>query len=131
MFAPDEARHLWLDLNRDGVDDLNSDSFGYSNNWWTDWADTSATARQTDMRKYFRVKPYGSPNAGSGAGPNYSCTTTPITPLQDVTKAEGKQAVVDAIDKMAADRQHQRARRHGLGLARGVRRRALHRRQTR
>ena len=100
MFAPDEARHLWLDLDRDGVDDLNSDNFGYSNNWWTDWADTNATARQTDMRKYFRVKPYGSPNAGSGAGPNYSCTTTPITPLQDVTKAEGKQAVVDAIDRM-------------------------------
>ncbi len=100
MFAPDEAKHLWRDLNNDGTNDLNGDSFGYSNSWWTDWADTGALARQTDMRKYFRVKPYDSPSAGSGAGPNYSCTTAPITPLQDVTKAEGKEIITDAIDAM-------------------------------
>ncbi len=100
MFAPDEARHLWRDLNNDGVNDLNSDSFGYSNSWWTDWADTTALARQTDMRKYFRVKPYDSPSAGSGAGPNYSCTTAPITALQDVTKIVGKETIIDAIDAM-------------------------------
>ena len=100
MFAPDEAKHLWRDINNDGTDDLNSDSFGYSNSWWTDWADTGASSRQTDMRKYFRVKPYESPRAGSGAGPNYSCTTAPITPLQDVTIAAGMQIIVDAIDAM-------------------------------
>ena len=100
MFAPDEAKHLWRDLNNDGYNDLNSDSFGYSNSWWTDWADTGALSRQTDMRKYFRVKPYDSPNPGSGAGPNYSCTTNPITPLQDVTKTEGKDVILGAIDEM-------------------------------
>jgi Flp pilus assembly protein TadG len=100
MFAPDEAKHLWRDLNNDGTNDLNGDSFGYSNSWWTDWADKGALERQTDMRKYFRVKPYDSPSAGSGAGPNYSCTTAPITPLQDVTKAEGKEIITDAIDAM-------------------------------
>ena len=100
MFAPDEAKHLWRDLNNDGVNDLNGDSFGYYNSWWTDWADTGATARQTDMRKYIRVKPYGSPNAGSGPGPNYSCTTNPITPLQDVTISTGKQKIIAAIDAM-------------------------------
>ena len=53
------------------------------------------------MRKYFRVKPYeASTNPGSGDGPNFSCTTTPITPLTDVTVAEGKQAILDAIDDM-------------------------------
>ena len=101
MFAPDEAKHLWRDLDKDGDNDLNSDSFGYSNNWWTDWADTNATARQTDMRKYFRVKPYGSSSAGS-AGPNFSCTTNPITPLQDVTTVAGKKVITDAINAMAS-----------------------------
>jgi Flp pilus assembly protein TadG len=100
MFAPDEAKHRWRDLNHDGTNDLNDDSFEYNNNWWVDWADTDATDRQRDARKYFRVKPYGSSSAGSGYGPNFSCTTTPITPLTDVTVAEGKQAILDAIDDM-------------------------------
>ena len=52
------------------------------------------------MRKYFRVKPYGSSSAGSGYGPNFSCTTSPITPLKDVTDVAGKQAIIDAIDAM-------------------------------
>jgi Flp pilus assembly protein TadG len=104
MFAPDEAKHLWRDLNDDGYNDLNNDSFGYYNSWWTDWSDSGALSRQTDMRKYFRVKPYDAPNAGSGAGPNYSCTTNPITPLQDVTKAEGKDVILDAIDDMEPTR---------------------------
>ena len=42
MFAPDEAGHRWRDLDRDGVDDLNADTFGYGNNWWADWDDTTA-----------------------------------------------------------------------------------------
>ena len=100
MFAPDEAKHLWRDLDRDGVNDLNGDSFGYGNNWWADWADTDATARQADMRKYFRVKPYGSTNPGSGDGPNFSCTTSPITPLTDVTKSRARRRSSTAIDAM-------------------------------
>lgn len=105
MFAPDEAKHLWrLDIDGDGdIDDdssdLNSRSYGYDNNWWADWDNSGATSRQRDMRKYFRVKPYGAASAGS-AGPNFSCTTTPITPLKDVTKLAGKQAIIDAIDAM-------------------------------
>ena len=39
--------------------------------------------------------------AGSGHGPNSSCTTNPITPLDDVSKAEGLKAIKDAIDAMA------------------------------
>ena len=106
MFAPDEAKHLWrLDMDGDGdiednTPDLNDSGFGYGNNWWADWANTDATSRQADMRKYFRVKPYGSNNPGSGDGPNFSCSTTPITPLTDVTTIEGKQTILDAIDAM-------------------------------
>ncbi len=101
MFAPDEPRHLWNDLDRNPYTyELDETNFGYSNNWWADWADTDAASRQSDMRKYFRVKPYGAPAAGSGDGPNSSCTTNPITPLQDVTTAESKQVILDAIDDM-------------------------------
>ncbi len=107
MFAPDEPRHLWRHLDHDDADvDLDADNFGYSNNWWADWADTAKTtagavSRLTDMRKYFRVKPYGSANPDSGDGPNSSCTTNPITPLHDVTTVEGKQVILDAIDAMS------------------------------
>jgi len=100
MFAPDEAGHRWRDTNHDGVDDLNGTSYGYSNNWWADWQNTDATNRQADMRKYFRIKPYGSSSAGTGYGPNFSCTTNPITPLTDVTVEAGKTAITNAIDAM-------------------------------
>jgi hypothetical protein len=100
MFAPDEAGHRWRDIDHDGENELNDTSYGYSNNWWADWADTTAQPRQWDARKYFRVKPYGSSSAGSGYGPNFSCTTSPITPLTDVTVATSKQIVLDAIDAM-------------------------------
>ncbi|WP_378943333.1 pilus assembly protein TadG-related protein [Mesorhizobium sp. ANAO-SY3R2] len=107
MFAPDEARHLWrLDMNGDGViddnkdPDLNNANFGYGNNWWVDWDNSGAVARQKDMRKYFRIKPYGSTSPSGSAGPNSSCSTTPITPLVDVSKADGKQQILKAIDAM-------------------------------
>jgi Flp pilus assembly protein TadG len=102
MFAPDEAGHRWRDLNHDNVDDLvDPTGYGYSNNWWADWSDTTdAQLRQWDARKYFRVKPYGSSSAGSGYGPNFSCTTTPVTPLTDVTVDAGKLAINTAIDAM-------------------------------
>lgn len=105
MFAPDEAGNLWKDLDRDGTDDLsagNSD-FDYGNSWWADWEKNNSSGvldRQKDARKYFRVKPYGSSNAGSGKGPNFSCTTTAITPLTDVTVEAGKKVIADAIDAM-------------------------------
>lgn len=107
MFAPDEARHLWrLDIDGDGdIDDnssdLNTDSFGYSNSWWADWDNSTAGARQRDMRKYFRVKPYGSASPGTGDGPSAGCSTNPITPLIDVSKLEGKNEIKAAIDAMA------------------------------
>ncbi|HTV67726.1 MAG TPA: pilus assembly protein [Rhizobiaceae bacterium] len=103
MFASDEAGHLWRDLDDDGEPDLNDSSYGYANNWWADWADTGAASRQADMRKYFRVKPYEASSAGSGKGPNYSCTTNAITPLTDVTTEEGLETIKDAIDAMQAN----------------------------
>lgn len=107
MFAPDEAKHLWrLDIDgdgdiEDGTPDLNRSSFGYSNNWWADWANSDAATRQSDMRKYFRIKPYGSTAAGAGTGPNFGCTTTPITPLTDISTPEGMDTVTRAINSMA------------------------------
>ncbi|ANT51325.1 pilus assembly protein [Mesorhizobium amorphae] len=105
MFAPDEAGTLWRDFNRDGTNDVSSVSYGYSNNWWADWpydpANPTAKQRQSDMRKYFLIKPYGSASASSGDGPNAACTTNPITPLKDVTVAAEKKQLDDAIDAMA------------------------------
>lgn len=103
MFAPDEAGHLWRDLNDDNINDLvDTTDYKYKNSWWADWNDDKnvASKRQSDMRKYFRIKPYGAPAAGDGYGPNFSCTTNPITPLTDISKAAGKQAIKDAIDAM-------------------------------
>lgn len=104
MFAPDEAGTLWRDFNRDGTNDVNSASYGYGNNWWADWpysSNPTASQRQSDMRKYFLVKPYGSASASAGDGPNAACTTSPITPLKDVSVAAEKQELDDAIDDMA------------------------------
>ncbi|CCV06167.1 conserved hypothetical protein [Mesorhizobium metallidurans STM 2683] len=104
MFAPDEAGTLWRDFNRDGVDDVTALSYNYGNNWWADWpyvADPTAAQRQSDMRKYFLVKPYGSKSAAAGDGPNSSCTTNPITPLKDVSQLGEKQEIENAIDAMA------------------------------
>ncbi|AZO08501.1 MULTISPECIES: pilus assembly protein TadG-related protein [unclassified Mesorhizobium] len=104
MFAPDEAGTLWRDFNHDGTNDVTSASYGYGNNWWADWPNSSnptASQRQSDMRKYFLVKPYGSASASAGDGPNSACTTNPITPLKDVTVTAQKQQLDDAIDAMA------------------------------
>ena len=104
MFAPDEAGNRWRDLNHDAVDDLSASNgqFDYSNSWWADWEwdNSGVLDRQKDARKYFRVKPYGSSSSGSGYGPNFSCTTSPVTPLTDVTVTASKQVILDAIDAM-------------------------------
>ena len=101
MFAPDEAGHRWRDLDHNpDTNELNGSTFDYNNNWWADWEDTTALPRQKDGRKYFRVKPFGSSSASAGYGPNFSCTTSPITPLTDVTIEAGKLVVASAIDAM-------------------------------
>lgn len=103
MFAPDEAGHVWRDMNRDGDTkddaDLNNADFGYANNWWSDWEDTSdAKKRARDGQKYFRAKQHQSTTKGTG--PNFSCTTKAITPLTDVTTGTGEEDVKAAIKAM-------------------------------
>jgi hypothetical protein len=51
------------------------------------------------MAKYYAVRPYGV-SSSRGTGPNYSCTTGPITPLTDVTVPDGLTTIKDAIDTM-------------------------------
>ena len=92
MFAPDETD------NKDGSNRR------AENNWWSDVTNSSSNStRQSYMPKYFSVAAYGTSAAGSGDGPNASCTTTAITALTDVTNATGKKTITDAIDAMAAN----------------------------
>ena len=98
MFAPDEPGDLWL-----GDTNSTLDGYSASNNWWNDGSESaSGQTRQRNMAKYFEVRPYGVKSA-QGSGPNYSCTTGPITPLTDVTTDEGLAAVKGAIDAMASN----------------------------
>ncbi|QDY99448.1 TadE/TadG family protein [Nitratireductor mangrovi] len=87
-FAPDES-------------DLTSGGWA-PNSYWSDNTSGSSSYRQSYMPKYF-APASGISAAGSGQGPNYSCTTKPITPLTDVTKAAGLQTIKDAIDDMASN----------------------------
>ena len=97
MFAPDEPGDRW------DVEGQTKDNYSASNNWWNDGTEsTSGSSRQRNMKKYFDVRPYGA-TASQGSGPNYSCTTTPITPLTDVTTPEGLETIKTAIDKMASN----------------------------
>ncbi|UCI06147.1 TadE/TadG family type IV pilus assembly protein [Mesorhizobium sp. B1-1-8] len=96
MFAPDEAGNLWTDSTH-----TSTASWGYSNNWWVDSADSLAVAkRQSDMRKYFITKPYTAPAEPTDGGPNAGCTTSAITPLQDITTTAGKTTLTNAINAM-------------------------------
>ncbi|MBK8455987.1 MAG: pilus assembly protein [Phyllobacteriaceae bacterium] len=106
MFAPDEPGNLWTDADGDGDNDLDSGDWGYDNSWWADYksgnsGENTGLKRQQDMQKYFKIKPYGSNNPSSGDGPNFACTTPPITPLTDVTTTAGMNTIVAAIDAMA------------------------------
>jgi hypothetical protein len=86
MFAPDETDQY--------------SSGNAPNSYWNDLTTSSGNlTRQKYMPKYF--EPNDTSAAGSGSGPNSSCTTKPITPLTDVTKAAGKTAMNDAIDAMS------------------------------
>jgi hypothetical protein len=98
MFAPDEPGDRWATDS-----DSSPDSLGASNNWWNDGTeDSSGLTRERNAAKYFEVRPYGV-SSSQGSGPNYSCTTNPITPLTDVTTEEGLTTVTDAIDAMLAN----------------------------
>ncbi len=97
MFAPDEPGDRW------DVDGQTRDNYNASNNWWNDGTEsTSGQTRQKNMKKYFDVRPYGA-TSPKGSGPSYSCTTTPITPLTDVTTEAGLTKIKGAIDKMTAN----------------------------
>lgn len=102
MFAPDEPGNLFRDSDLNGTNDLPSYSSGYGNSWWADSFDTTLTVpkRQADMRKYFYTKPWNAVAEPTDGGPNAACTTTPITPLQDVTTQAGLDTITTAIGKM-------------------------------
>jgi hypothetical protein len=98
MFAPDEPGDRWATEA-----DSEPDNKYAANSWWNDGTeDSSGSTRQRNMKKYFDVRPFGA-STSQGNGPNYSCTTTPITPLTDVTTADGLATIKTAIDKMAAN----------------------------
>jgi Flp pilus assembly protein TadG len=95
MFAPDEPGDRWATDS-----DSSPDNFSAANNWWNDGTESSSgRTRERNMAKYFDVRPYGA-TSPQGSGPNYSCTTTPITPLTDVSTDDGITTIKTAIDKM-------------------------------
>ncbi len=106
MFAPDETGNIWTKQSNGTIK-----TFGMNNSWWDDNGDTSTSnnsndqyKRQRSVLKYMTPGPLGLaalPTPING-GPNYMCTTTAITPLQDVTKTDGKTKINTAIDGMAA-----------------------------
>lgn len=91
MFAPDET---------DNTD--SSSRSGYSN-WRADISTGTDAARQRYMPKYFNPGTAVTPAYGMNAGPNTSCSTTPITPLTDVSTAAGATSLKAAIDAMSAN----------------------------
>ncbi len=95
MFAPDEPGDRWATDTKP-----NPSSYGAINNYWNDnESATTGLSREQGMAKYYVVRPYGV-SSSKGTGPNYSCSTGPITPLTDVTVPEGLTTVKNAIDAM-------------------------------
>lgn len=80
------------------------------NNWWPEQLDikgnsvSSHQARQADITRYYTKPAVSVENLTlTGAkkiGPNYSCTTTPITELTDVTTSTGMKKIQDGIKNM-------------------------------
>lgn len=100
MFAPDEAgARVGPDTRQQSNMNLNS--------WWPDDGGSGATL-QANMKKYFNVQSSSVGTLGFNVygaysnyrGPNYSCTTTPILPLTDVSDSTRKAELVAAIDAM-------------------------------
>ena len=84
MFAPDEPGNHWK-VTQD-PDEPSPKTYSAANSWWNDDPSSSTGAtRQRNMVKYFMARAINAPVLSSGRGPNYSCTTKPITPLTDVT----------------------------------------------
>ena len=104
MFAPDEVGNIWTKQGDNSIRKFDS-----YNSWWDDKTTSTSTgtstqlARQKSTVKYFEAAPQGTVSAAAqyDDGPNLSCTTKPITPLTDVTKAAGLTAIKDAINAMA------------------------------
>ncbi|ESZ07556.1 pilus assembly protein [Mesorhizobium sp. M1060] len=92
MFAPDET---------DNTQSKSGHLLPANNNWHLDITSGTDSIRQKYMPKYFNagVGNKVTPAYGSNAGPNASCSTTPITPLTDVSPDAGA-AVKKAIDDM-------------------------------
>ena len=101
MFGPDEPGNIWTKQSDNSIR-----TFSTSNSWWDDLStSTSTTAanqliRQNNFVKYLTDMPQASSLPAAHDGPNMSCTTTPITPLTDVSKAAGVATVKASIDAM-------------------------------
>ncbi|WP_181173061.1 TadE/TadG family type IV pilus assembly protein [Mesorhizobium sp. B2-7-3] len=99
MFAPDEPGNHWK-LTQD-PDEAAPVTYGAINSWWNDDpSSSSGQSRLRNMAKYFQPRPIDAPALPAGNGPNYSCTTNPITPLTDVSVADGLTSIKAAIDLM-------------------------------
>ncbi|MBZ9992965.1 TadE/TadG family type IV pilus assembly protein [Mesorhizobium sp. BH1-1-4] len=99
MFAPDEPGNHWK-VTQDPKE-ATPTTYGAVNSWWND--DPSSSSGQSQLRnmaKYFQPRPIDAPALPAGNGPNYSCTTNPITPLTDVSTADGLTSIKAAIDLM-------------------------------
>ena len=102
MFAPDEPGNHWK-VTQD-PDEPSPKTYSAANSWWNDDPSSSTgKTRQRNMAKYFMARAIDAPVLAKGRGPNYSCTTSPITPLTDVTTPEGLAAIKTAIDQMVAN----------------------------
>lgn len=113
MFYPDASTNGYNDWPT-----RNSGSYSASYSWDPQVGSGSSRTGNNPsyyMPKYFdmRVKksstvteqlgfvaPYNSQKLGLGKGPNAGCTTSPITPLVDVTNPSGMQKIKDAISAM-------------------------------
>jgi Flp pilus assembly protein TadG len=101
MFAPDEPGNHWKQNYDDPTEDEPSKP-STANSWWNDDpASSGGAAKQRNMAKYFAARPIQAPALDKGIGPNYGCTTNPITPLTDVSVPEGLASIKAAIDLMA------------------------------
>ena len=90
MFAPDET---------DKVDGSNRAA---NNNWLADMTSSNSNStRQRYMPKYYAASALSAGASGVGAGPNTSCSTSPIATLADVSTTAGVDKIKTAIDAMA------------------------------
>lgn len=90
MFAPDEADFKLFVTNS-------------VNDWWPDNSGLKDyVAKQKDISRYYKntASATEATPADRSVGPSYSCTSTAITPLTDVTSSNGRQKVLAAIKAM-------------------------------